>query len=84
MPQKLLWIERRFTFDLPISMFPNVLERLRGTPARVADRIHIGVATLCDAHGENLLEPLLAREGYAGYRAKTNLGLGRRPAAATV
>jgi uncharacterized damage-inducible protein DinB len=38
-PQKAPWIQRRFTFDLPISMFPNVLERLRGTPARVADRI---------------------------------------------
>jgi len=40
LPQKTPWIERRFTFDLPISMFPNVLERLRGTPARLADRIH--------------------------------------------
>jgi ferredoxin len=45
--------------------------------------VSIGVATRCDAQGENLLEPLLKREGYAAYRAKTNLGLGRRPAAAT-
>ena len=40
MPQKKPWIERSFAFDLPISMFPNVLERLRGTPARIAERIH--------------------------------------------
>lgn len=39
MPRKALWIERRFSFDLPLSMFPNVLERLRGTPARVRERV---------------------------------------------
>ncbi|MEW6367478.1 MAG: DinB family protein [Acidobacteriota bacterium] len=39
MVQRAAWLERRFSLDLPISMFPNVLERLRGTPARVADRI---------------------------------------------
>ena len=39
MPEKSPWIERRFAFDLPLSMFPNVLERLRGTPARVEDRV---------------------------------------------
>lgn len=39
MPRKALWIERHFTFDLPLSMFPNVLERLRGTPARVRERV---------------------------------------------
>ena len=38
-PRKAPWIERRFTFDLPLSMFPNVLERLRGTPARVEERV---------------------------------------------
>ena len=30
MPRKSPWIERRFTFDMPLSMFPNVLERLPG------------------------------------------------------
>ena len=39
MPRKAPWIERRFTFDLPLSMFPNVLERLRGTPVRVEERV---------------------------------------------
>ncbi|MBU0518923.1 DinB family protein [bacterium] len=37
--QKTPWIERQFNFDLPITMFPNVLERLRGAPARITDRI---------------------------------------------
>jgi len=33
------WIKRRFAFDLPVWMFPNVVERLRGTPARLEDRV---------------------------------------------
>ncbi len=44
--------------------------------------VSIGVATRCDAQGENALEPMLKREGYEFYRGKTNLGLGRRPAVA--
>jgi uncharacterized damage-inducible protein DinB len=31
------WVEREFTLGLPAWMFPNVVERLRGTPARVAE-----------------------------------------------
>lgn len=33
------WLERDFAFDLPLSLFPNVLERLRGTAARLEDRL---------------------------------------------
>ena len=33
--EMLKWFERTFTFDLPKEMYPNVVERLRGTPARV-------------------------------------------------
>lgn len=29
------WIERRFNFDFPPEKFPDLLERLRGTPVRV-------------------------------------------------
>lgn len=35
------WIQRRFRFDLPASLCPSVLERLRGTPARIEDRIRV-------------------------------------------
>jgi len=31
------WFDRTFTFDLPASMAPNVVERLRGTPARLEE-----------------------------------------------
>ena len=37
MVQKAAWKERHFEFSMPVSMFPNVLERLRGTPARLED-----------------------------------------------
>lgn len=33
------WVQRRFDFSLPVEMFPNVVERLRGTPARVEDKL---------------------------------------------
>jgi uncharacterized damage-inducible protein DinB len=33
------WFERKFSFDLPIERFPTILERLRGTPARVEERV---------------------------------------------
>jgi hypothetical protein len=36
---KLPWTERRFNFDFPVSLFPDVIERVRGTPARVEDRV---------------------------------------------
>lgn len=33
------WFSREFDIDMPLWMFPNLLERLRGTPARIADRV---------------------------------------------
>jgi len=33
------WFERKFTFDLPANLLPNVLERLRGSPARLEERV---------------------------------------------
>ena len=31
------WIKRQFSFELPLSLYPNVVERVRGTPARIED-----------------------------------------------
>ncbi|HEX8473130.1 MAG TPA: DinB family protein [Pyrinomonadaceae bacterium] len=39
MIQTAKWFEREFGFTLHVRMYPNVLERLRGTPARLADRL---------------------------------------------
>lgn len=38
-----IWFERKFALGLPVWMFPNVVERLRGTPARAEDLLR-GVA----------------------------------------
>jgi hypothetical protein len=36
--QRIEWFKRKFTFDsLPLWMYPNVVERLRGVPARLED-----------------------------------------------
>ncbi|HYY57003.1 MAG TPA: DinB family protein, partial [Pyrinomonadaceae bacterium] len=39
MIRTIAWFEREFSFDLPVWMYPNVMERLRGTPARLEDRV---------------------------------------------
>lgn len=46
------WIERTFSFDFPVTKFPDLLERWRGTPARVEDRVrHLPAATLTRSDG---------------------------------
>lgn len=46
------WFERDFPRELPGHLLPTVLERLRGTPARITDRL-LGVppSTLCQNDG---------------------------------
>lgn len=39
MSAKLPWFERKFTFDFPVEVYPDVIERFRGTPARVEERV---------------------------------------------
>jgi uncharacterized damage-inducible protein DinB len=36
---KMRWFDRSFVFDFPVWMYDSVLERLRGTPARLEDRL---------------------------------------------
>jgi uncharacterized damage-inducible protein DinB len=39
MNQRLVWFERSFKLELPLQLYPNVMERVRGTPARLEDRL---------------------------------------------
>lgn len=39
MPAKLPWFERKFNFAYPVEHYPDIIERVRGTPARVAERV---------------------------------------------
>jgi hypothetical protein len=53
MPAKLPWFERRFHFDYPVEIYPDVVERIRGTPARVAERLQgVGRETLTRRDGK--------------------------------
>jgi len=33
------WVERKFNFDFPVALYPSVLARYRGTPARLEDAV---------------------------------------------
>jgi len=37
--ERKLWFSRRFAFDLEPWAYPTIVERLRGTPARLEDRL---------------------------------------------
>ena len=37
MPERIKWTERRFNFDFPAALYPEMIERVRGTPARLED-----------------------------------------------
>jgi uncharacterized damage-inducible protein DinB len=37
MSQVPIWFERKFEFSFPVELYPNLLARLRGTPARVEE-----------------------------------------------
>jgi uncharacterized damage-inducible protein DinB len=39
MPGRRVWFQRRFELGLPAEAFPDVLERVRGTPARLEERV---------------------------------------------
>jgi hypothetical protein len=36
---QIAWLDRKFVFDLPIGLFPPLLERLRGTPVRAKELV---------------------------------------------
>jgi uncharacterized damage-inducible protein DinB len=39
MAARIKWPQRSFCFDFPVDVYPELIERLRGTPARVEDRL---------------------------------------------
>jgi uncharacterized damage-inducible protein DinB len=40
MSEHLKWGERKFAFTFPAEVFPEMIERVRGTPARLEDRVN--------------------------------------------
>ena len=47
------WFERKFDFSLPVGVFPSVVERLRGTPARLEELVRaLSPNILTTKHGD--------------------------------
>ncbi len=61
---------------------PRVLRVVKQVAKGLDTIVSIGVSTRCDARGDDRLQAVLQQEGEPCYRAKTNLGLGRRQAGA--
>ena len=61
MPALLPWIERTFDFSYPVEWYPDIVERFRGLPARVEDRVRLlpaAVLTRSDGHGWTIQEKI--------------------------
>ncbi len=56
---------------------PAILRALRAVAGEVETVICLGVSARCDERGDTELEAVLRAEGFAFWRGKTNLGLGR-------
>ncbi|HKP46145.1 MAG TPA: DinB family protein [Pyrinomonadaceae bacterium] len=53
MSQHLKWGQRTFDFNFPVEVFPEMIERIRGTPARLEDRIaELSTETLTRRHAD--------------------------------
>ncbi len=62
-----------------LDRVPEILQIVKDEASRMDTVVSVGVATRCDGEGRNALEDLLSDHGYAFWRGKTNLGLGRVP-----
>jgi hypothetical protein len=68
MSEKLKWGQRTFQFTFPVEVYPEIIERLRGTPARLEVKVSDSQITAATYNNPELVERL------AGVFAKT-LGL---------
>jgi hypothetical protein len=59
---KWLWTERTFRFDFPPTKWPDLLERVRGTPARIEKRVR------------GLSRQVLIRRPEEGWSIQENIG----------
>jgi len=63
---------------VPVERTEEIVRLIHGVEKRLDTVVSLGVATRCDADGEErIVAPILERLGYKLERAKTNTGLGR-------
>ncbi len=58
----MIWFERKFDFDLPAEMYPMIIERLRGTPIRLEEKV------------KSLPQAILARRQEKSWSILENVG----------
>jgi ferredoxin len=69
---------------VPVARTEEILKIVWQVEERLDTVVTIGAGVRCDEQGDELLvAPILERLGYRLQRAKTNVGLGRRPAVIT-
>jgi uncharacterized damage-inducible protein DinB len=51
--KKVKWFDRSFNFDISQNIFPSLIERLRGTPARLEERFKLIPADLLETKADN-------------------------------
>jgi hypothetical protein len=71
MPARIAWGERRFDFTFPVDFYPELIERLRGTPARLADRL----GSLPPGTVGRRVRGKWSMQEHAGHLADLDLGL---------
>ena len=62
MLKKTPWLERKFTFDFPVSHFPLIVERLHGAAPRIA------------AMTDNISDEILSRKKENAWSVKEHIG----------
>ena len=68
---------------VPAARAEEILRIVWDVEERIDTVVSIGAGVRCDEHGADpVVAPILERLGYRLERAKTNIGLGRRPATA--
>jgi uncharacterized damage-inducible protein DinB len=54
MTEHINWADRQFQFTFPVGTYPELIERLRGTPARLAERLTaVPASHLVQRHGSS-------------------------------
>jgi ferredoxin len=67
---------------VPVARAEEILRLVWDVEERIDTVVTIGAGVRCDENGDDpVVAPILERLGYRLERAKTNVGLGRRPAA---
>ena len=53
MVTRIMWFERQFDFNYFVGIFPSILERVRGTPARLEELVHSFPASILTSRINN-------------------------------